>query len=108
MEPEGRNWKTPGALMPDAEKPIEISSLMAEGVGFEPTRDLATPGGFQDRCLKPLGHPSKLYLSGLISLPLPANIGFCYRVATLFLRAAANASSIFAAAPVSIPSMTCE
>src|SRR5215469_8929723 len=31
---------------------------LAEGVGFEPTRDLATPGGFQDRCLKPLGHPS--------------------------------------------------
>src|SRR5262245_39581439 len=31
---------------------------MAEGVGFEPTRELAPPGGFQDRCLKPLGHPS--------------------------------------------------
>ena len=34
------------------------SPFLAEGVGFEPTRDLATPGGFQDRCLKPLGHPS--------------------------------------------------
>ena len=29
---------------------------MAEGVGFEPT-DLPVCG-FQDRCLKPLGHPS--------------------------------------------------
>jgi hypothetical protein len=28
----------------------------AEGVGFEPTR--LSPGGFQDRCLQPLGHPS--------------------------------------------------
>jgi hypothetical protein len=32
---------------------------MAEGVGFEPTRERKPPGGFQDRCLKPLGHPSK-------------------------------------------------
>ena len=31
---------------------------MAEGVGFEPTRERKPPGGFQDRCLKPLGHPS--------------------------------------------------
>src|SRR6266446_4158657 len=31
---------------------------MAEGVGFEPTRECKPPGGFQDRCLKPLGHPS--------------------------------------------------
>src|ERR1051326_2694593 len=33
---------------------------LAEGVGFEPTRALASPGAFQDRCLKPLGHPSEL------------------------------------------------
>ena len=32
---------------------------LAEGVGFEPTREREPPGGFQDRCLKPLGHPSK-------------------------------------------------
>src|SRR5258708_1505685 len=32
---------------------------LAEGVGFEPTRERKPPGGFQDRCLKPLGHPSK-------------------------------------------------
>jgi hypothetical protein len=31
---------------------------LAEGVGFEPTREREPPGGFQDRCLKPLGHPS--------------------------------------------------
>ncbi len=30
---------------------------MAEGVGFEPTVGV-NHGGFQDRCLKPLGHPS--------------------------------------------------
>src|SRR6516225_8503325 len=32
--------------------------FLAEGVGFEPTREREPPGGFQDRCLKPLGHPS--------------------------------------------------
>ncbi len=32
--------------------------VLAEGVGFEPTRERKPPGGFQDRCLKPLGHPS--------------------------------------------------
>ena len=37
---------------------MTFNGAVAEGVGFEPTRDLATPGGFQDRCLKPLGHPS--------------------------------------------------
>ena len=31
---------------------------LVEGVGFEPTREREPPGGFQDRCLKPLGHPS--------------------------------------------------
>src|SRR3712207_9583227 len=30
---------------------------MADGVGFEPTVGV-THAGFQDRCLKPLGHPS--------------------------------------------------
>jgi hypothetical protein len=46
--------------------------LLAEGVGFEPTRDLATPGGFQDRCLKPLGHPSKALVL----------LGFAFRAST--------------------------
>lgn len=31
--------------------------MVAEGVGFEPT-DGVTVCGFQDRCLRPLGHPS--------------------------------------------------
>ena len=31
---------------------------LAEGVRFELTGALASPAGFQDRCLKPLGHPS--------------------------------------------------
>src|SRR6478736_5495533 len=35
-----------------------IARFLAEGVGFEPTRERKPPGGFQDRCLKPLGHPS--------------------------------------------------
>ena len=34
--------------------------FLAEGVGFEPTREREPPAGFQDRCLKPLGHPSEL------------------------------------------------
>src|SRR5882672_2735213 len=36
---------------------IEHSSL-AEEVGFEPTVPVTRYGGFQDRCLKPLGHSS--------------------------------------------------
>src|SRR6516165_7745500 len=36
-----------------------VDRAVAEGVGFEPTREREPPGGFQDRCLKPLGHPSK-------------------------------------------------
>ena len=34
------------------------SRLLAEEVGFEPTVPVTRYGGFQDRCLKPLGHPS--------------------------------------------------
>src|ERR1700724_3590853 len=37
---------------------MQANSVLAEGVGFEPTRKRKPPGGFQDRCLKPLGHPS--------------------------------------------------
>ncbi len=35
---------------------LPISIVLAEGVGFEPTR--LSSGDFQDHCLKPLGHPS--------------------------------------------------
>ena len=38
---------------------------LAEGVRFELTRELAPPAGFQDRCLKPLGHPSGLEFQAL-------------------------------------------
>ena len=36
----------------------QFCSELAEGVRFELTRELAPSAGFQDRCLKPLGHPS--------------------------------------------------
>src|SRR5438874_13306346 len=39
-------------------------ACLAEGVGFEPTREREPPAGFQDRCLKPLGHPSKCLNEG--------------------------------------------
>ena len=38
-----------------------IVDIPAEGVGFEPTRPVAGPTGFQDRRLRPLGHPSVPY-----------------------------------------------
>ena len=41
---------------------------MAEGVGFEPTVPVPRDSGFQDRRLKPLGHPSndlRLYMGWL-------------------------------------------
>jgi hypothetical protein len=37
-----------------------ISRCRAEGVGFEPTRKLTPPSGFQDRRHRPLGEPSQL------------------------------------------------
>ena len=37
---------------------MPMNESLAEGVGFEPTRERKPPAGFQDRCLKPLGHPS--------------------------------------------------
>ena len=37
-----------------------FSPVCAEGVGFEPTRALAHPSGFQDRRHRPLGEPSLL------------------------------------------------
>ena len=46
----------PGQIFKDDNS---MCAALAEGVGFEPTRERKPPGGFQDRCLKPLGHPSK-------------------------------------------------
>ncbi len=45
------------------------NELLAEGVGFEPTRERKPPAGFQDRCLKPLGHPSLSTKSITYELP---------------------------------------
>src|SRR4051794_19524581 len=64
----------------------QFSMLMAEGVGFEPTREREPPGGFQDRCLKPLGHPS---LSTFIAFPSCRHRPqhrVCYRIATIRLK----------------------
>ena len=44
-----------------AEKLTEGEGQLAEGVGFEPTRGMVTPNGFQDRRLQPLGHPSGVH-----------------------------------------------
>src|SRR5215469_11216961 len=66
--------------------------FLAEGVGFEPTRERKPPGGFQDRCLKPLGHPSKTLIAKAIRrnpnqnkrrfathlLPFNARVGKCH------------------------------
>ena len=54
MRPPGPPREMYRTRVPTAARVPEL----AEGVGFEPTRGLATPGGFQDRCLQPLGHPS--------------------------------------------------
>ncbi len=44
--------------MPGCDHPCG-STYTAEGVGFEPTVRLTPHGGFQDRCLRPLGQPSE-------------------------------------------------
>src|SRR5262249_54369694 len=40
-----------------------LSLLVAEGVGFEPTRTRQRPSGFQDRRHRPLGEPSQCWSS---------------------------------------------
>ena len=44
---------------------LSYAPKVAEGVGFEPTVAI-NYGGFQDRCLKPLGHPSICGAAGRI------------------------------------------
>ena len=44
---------------PSFAAPSSIFEVLAEGVGFEPTRRLSTPNGFQDRRIQPLCHPSQ-------------------------------------------------
>ena len=45
----------PGLLVGSGKKPGQ-----AEGVGFEPTRPVTRPSGFQDRRHRPLGEPSPI------------------------------------------------
>ena len=85
---------------------------LAEGVGFEPTRERKPPGGFQDRCLKPLGHPSKLLNHLDFRFAKVGKNAICYRFATisfsaLLFRAACIASSTRAAASSCMPGSTC-
>src|SRR4051812_26598761 len=73
---------------------------MVEGVGFEPTREREPPAGFQDRCLQPLGHPSK-YLKSLIIVLVASGknrrlVSFCYSFPfkARFCRACSRSSSM--------------
>jgi site-specific DNA recombinase len=54
---------TPKRLRADARRHVSLGqgsnkTLLAEGVGFEPTSRLATANGFRDRPVQPLRHPS--------------------------------------------------
>jgi hypothetical protein len=55
-----------GSIRPRADRtfpPVRLrfgGLAWAEGVGFEPTRTLARPSGFQDRRHRPLGEPSRV------------------------------------------------
>jgi hypothetical protein len=51
---------------------INDLTKLAEGVGFEPTE--LSLNGFQDRRLKPLGHPSQFELDSLASTNKGVNI----------------------------------
>ena len=51
------NWKDSRSSGSSDEKPA-IKPFLAEGVGFEPTRQVTPPSGFQDRRDRPLCHPS--------------------------------------------------
>ena len=49
---------------------------LAEGVGFEPTE--LSLNGFQDRRLKPLGHPSREAVSFFNTMPDDGQSFICY------------------------------
>jgi site-specific DNA recombinase len=51
--PEG-----PFPVIPEVTCGVSIYEDLAEGVGFEPTRPLTRPNGFQGRRIQPLCHPS--------------------------------------------------
>src|SRR5262249_15654198 len=54
-----------------------------------------TPGGFQDRCLKPLGHPSALTTSNTYALPLAEQTSHCRQLATARLRLRSRGRALF-------------
>jgi hypothetical protein len=73
---------------------MAANAWMAEGVGFEPTREREPPGGFQDRCLKPLGHPSNYNIfNGLVFSNLRKNPS-CYHFFATTLRFSGAAMSV--------------
>jgi hypothetical protein len=65
-------------------------------VGFEPTEALSSFGGFQDRCLKPLGHPS-IYLIYIDKLVLCESQKTAF--ATILLPNRPEAAAMCTAAP---------
>ena len=65
---------------------VAAAQLLAEGVGFEPTE--LSFNGFQDRRLKPLGHPSVTNSPACYpyrSLPFPGE-GLLYHFQTAHIR----------------------
>ena len=55
----GRFVAGKGGIRPDQTELDDMGQWwVAEGVGFEPTIHREADAGFQDRCLKPLDHPS--------------------------------------------------
>ena len=54
----GRQRRDPRPCCTSSAHPSSSSLSEAEGVGFEPTRDLTAPSGFQGRRIQPLCHPS--------------------------------------------------
>src|SRR6266536_500168 len=55
MSPSGRRAEGTGT----SHTAFRLVSQSAEGVGFEPTRTVTGPSGFQDRRHRPLGEPSR-------------------------------------------------
>jgi hypothetical protein len=58
----GSGGRPPGIIRceqrEDGRRPSNMVNREAEGVGFEPTRSVTRPSGFQDRRHRPLGEPS--------------------------------------------------
>ena len=56
--PSGESSATGATVRRETAANRPHARLLAEGVGFEPTRDLTAPNGFRDRPVQPLRHPS--------------------------------------------------